>query len=68
MLRKEAGMDEHSVLKFLECVMTLLDLIMDANCSVNEVPIFNYDQVKYFSYLLIFFSFFVSINKCCGEI
>jgi len=44
-LRQEAGINETGVIKFLECVMTCLDLIMDANCSINEVPIFNYDQV-----------------------
>ena len=44
-LRQEAGINESGVIKFLECVMTCLDLIMDANCSINEVPIFNYDQV-----------------------
>ncbi len=44
-LRQEAGINETGVIKFLECVMTCLDLIMDANCSINEVPIFNYDHV-----------------------
>ena len=44
LVRKEIGINEESVLKFLECIMASLDLIMDANCSINEVPIFNYDQ------------------------
>ncbi len=48
LLRKEVGINEEFVLKFLECVMTCLDLVMDANCSMNEVPIFNYDQVRKF--------------------
>ena len=44
-LRKEIGINEESIIEFLKCIMTLLDLIMDANCNLNEVPIFNYDQV-----------------------
>lgn len=44
-LRKEVGINEETAVDFLKCIMTLLDLIMDANCNLNEVPIFNYDQV-----------------------
>jgi hypothetical protein len=44
-MSKEVGINENSILKFLECSMNLLDLIMDANCNINEVPVFNYDQV-----------------------
>ena len=50
-LRQEAGISESLVVKFLDCVMTALDLIMDANCSINEVPIFNYDQVFLFFFI-----------------
>ncbi len=35
-LRKEAGLNEENLIKFIECIMTSLDLIMDANCSINE--------------------------------
>ena len=44
-LKKEVGLSEENIIKFLECVLTVLDLIMDANCSINEVPIFMHDQV-----------------------
>lgn len=44
LLRKEVGLNENNLINFLECVMTTLDLIMDANCSINEVPIFMNDK------------------------
>lgn len=49
-LRKEVGLNEDNVLSFIDCVQTVLDLIMDANCSINEVPIFMFDQVNFQPY------------------
>lgn len=48
LLRKDTGIPEHEIIKFLENSLILLDLIMDSNCSVNEVPIFNYDNVCFY--------------------
>ena len=40
--------NEALTVSFLVQIMNLLDLIMDANCNINEVPIFNYERVKFF--------------------
>lgn len=67
-MRKEVGINEDTLLQFLECIMTSLDLLMDANCSINEVPIFNYDQfwkdhVEYGDMNLIPTNMFLSLGK-----
>ena len=54
LLRKEVDINEDTIIDFLKCIMTLLDLIMDANSNLNEVPIFNYDQVNLFYLILLF--------------
>lgn len=41
--------NEDLTVSFLTQIMNLLDLIMDANCNLNEVPIFNYDRVIFIS-------------------
>jgi hypothetical protein len=55
LIRKEVGINETSIVKFLECIMTMLDLIMDANCAINEVPIFNYDLVTHIDFQIHLF-------------
>ena len=35
-LRKEAGLNDENIIKFIDCVMNSVDLLMDANCSINE--------------------------------
>ena len=47
-------------MNFIENSLNLLDLIMDANCSINEVPIFIYDNVRgmiFFRHPLLYFNF-----------
>ena len=44
--RKEVGIPETEMVRFIEMTLSLLDLIMDANCNINEVPLFNYDSVN----------------------
>lgn len=53
LLRKEVDINEDTIIDFLKCIMTLLDLIMDANSNLNEVPIFNYDQVNIFHLIFL---------------
>ncbi|RNA40948.1 rab3 GTPase-activating non-catalytic subunit-like, partial [Brachionus plicatilis] len=43
-VRSEVGIKEEHTVTFLTQIMNLLDLLMDANCNLNEVPIFNYDR------------------------
>ena len=59
-MKKEIGLNEETLKKFLECVITLLDLIMDANCSINEVPIFMHDHVIM---LRLFYSYHKAFTK-----
>ncbi|XP_025103721.1 rab3 GTPase-activating protein non-catalytic subunit-like isoform X2 [Pomacea canaliculata] len=43
--RKEAGMSEQTMETFVGIVVELLDVIMDANCEANEVPVFNIETI-----------------------
>ncbi|KAK7502781.1 hypothetical protein BaRGS_00006031 [Batillaria attramentaria] len=43
--RKEVGMSDSSMTTFVGLVVDLLDIIMDANCEANEVPVFNIELI-----------------------
>lgn len=49
--RKDVGIPEEEMVKFLEMTLSLLDILMDANCNINEVSVFNYDSVRAFKYV-----------------
>lgn len=39
--RKEVGISEGKMVDFMEAVTEFLDILMEANCEANEVPVFN---------------------------
>ena len=39
--RKEIGLSEKCLPDFVGCICELLDILMEANCDSNEVPVFN---------------------------
>lgn len=43
--RKEVGLSEGSMAGFVGCTCDLLDIIMEANCEANEVPVFNIEHL-----------------------
>ncbi|KAL5008455.1 hypothetical protein ScPMuIL_014036 [Solemya velum] len=43
--RKDVGMSCPSLLEFMKAVCQLLKIIMEANCEVNEVPVFNMEPL-----------------------
>ncbi|XP_033735108.1 rab3 GTPase-activating protein non-catalytic subunit-like [Pecten maximus] len=43
--RKEVRLSEGSMAGFIGCACDLLDIIMEANCEANEVPVFNIEHL-----------------------
>ncbi|XP_063427524.1 rab3 GTPase-activating protein non-catalytic subunit-like [Mytilus trossulus] len=43
--RKEIGISEGKMVDFMEAVTEFLDILMEANCEANEVPVFNIEPL-----------------------